>query len=103
MDRSVSPAVSPSLIGIFFSAPSLVIVGLIAVTLFSFTVGRQSNPDDLDKVAIAIIAAAFVKTALVIEYFMEVRRARWPVRVIGLAWGILVGCGILAFYPLGLV
>ena len=102
MDRPVPAAVSSPVRKVFFSPPSLVFAGLIAATLFSFSVGSESNPDNLKRVAAIIIAVAFIKTSLVIEYFMEVRHAYWPIRLIGLAWGMLVGFGILAFYPLGL-
>jgi hypothetical protein len=79
----------------------LVWLALVLVSFISWGVGlehgvaRGAGPDFA---MAAVLAVAFAKTQLVGTYFMELRMAPWPLRLVFSAWVVAVGGAIVAMY-----
>lgn len=73
---------------------------LIAATLVSWTVGEDhGNGHTARQVAtVVVLLVAFVKARLVGMYFMELRHAPIPLRVLFETWCLVVGGGIIVLY-----
>jgi cytochrome c oxidase subunit IV len=98
MDRPVSAAVPRALSRVFIDPSTLVFALLLIVTVLSFRVSGGAMNIDGARASALILAVAFIKTGLIIEYFMEIRHAPWMVRVGAVSWWLVVGAAVIATY-----
>lgn len=72
---------------------------LMCATLASWLIG--SNGDSLGVwSAAAILGFSFFKVRLVIQHFMEIKHAPWPLRLICEAWVLVTLSAMLVLYYL---
>ncbi len=74
---------------------------LIAATALSWWLGMGPLEDVAETRHLAttgMMLIAFIKTHLVLQYFMEVRTAPWILKRICELWGIVACTGVLLFY-----
>lgn len=73
---------------------SVVWVVLILLTVVSLWVGTDHGVDDVQVAGVAVLVVAFTKVRFVGLYFMELRHAPVPLRLIFEAWCVAV-CGVV--------
>ena len=73
---------------------------LVAATGLSWWMGSDGGGPETDfrLVSTALIAVAFIKVRFVLRYFMEVRTAALPLKLIADAWVVLVCGAVLVLY-----
>ena len=73
---------------------------LVAATGLSWWMGAGSGGpgSDFRLVSTVLIAVAFIKVRFVLRYFMEVRTAALPLRLLADAWVFSVCAAVLALY-----
>lgn len=73
---------------------------LVAATGLSWWMGSDGGATDADVrlVSSALIAVAFIKVRFVLRYFMEVRTAALPLKLLADAWVLIVCGAVLALY-----
>ena len=98
MDRPISAAVSRALSRVFIDASTLVFALLLIVTVLSFRVSGGAMNIEATRASALILAVAFIKTGLIIEYFMEIRHAPWQARACAVICWLGVGTGVIATY-----
>jgi Prokaryotic Cytochrome C oxidase subunit IV len=76
---------------------SLVWVGLVLVALVSWWLGTGHAVGD-KVAAIILLAIAFTKIRFVGMYFMELRGAPLPLKLIFQAWCLVVCCVLIGMY-----
>lgn len=76
---------------------------LVAATGLSWWMGSDGGGPgpDVRLVSSALIAVAFIKVRFVLRYFMEVRTAALPLKLLADAWVLIVCGAVLALYWLG--
>lgn len=76
---------------------------LVAATGLSWWMGSDGGGPgtDVRLVSSALIAVAFIKVRFVLRYFMEVRTAALPLKLLADAWVPIVCGAVLALYWLG--
>jgi len=76
---------------------------LVAATGLSWWMGSDGGTpgSDLRLVSSALIAVAFIKVRFVLRYFMEIRTAALPLKLLADAWVLIVCGAVLALYWLG--
>lgn len=74
---------------------TLVWAVLVTATFGSWWLGTGSDSGDETAAGLTVLALAFVKVRLVGLYFMELRDAPLPLRVMFEGW-VLVVCGVVA-------
>lgn len=82
-------------------APTLVWLILSGATFLSWWFGTGHAAHAQDQIVptmMGLIVLAFVKVRLVIMYFMEIRHAPLPLRLICEAWVLLVCAALLILY-----
>lgn len=100
MDRPVSASVSGALSRVFIDSSALVFALLLTITVLSFRLSGGALNINTTRASVLILAVAFVKTGLIIEYFMELRHAHWLVRVGAVSWWLGVGAAVIGVYLL---
>ena len=70
---------------------------LVLSTLLSWWVGG-STFNNANVSSVIVLAVAFFKVHLVGNYFMELRHAPWPLRMIFQAWLLIVGVAMIVVY-----
>jgi hypothetical protein len=76
-------------------------VVLVAATLLSFWLGTDHGLGSAEARGVLILVVAFVKIRFVGRYFMELRTAPTPLRVLFEGWCLAVCLALIAFYLLG--
>ncbi|MGR9090952.1 MAG: cytochrome C oxidase subunit IV family protein [Gammaproteobacteria bacterium] len=73
---------------------------LVAATGLSWWIGSDGGGPETDfrLVSTGLIAVAFIKVRFVLRYFMEVRTAALPLKLIADAWVVIVCGAVLALY-----
>ncbi len=73
---------------------------LVAATGLSWWMGSDVDATQADfrLVATALIAVAFIKVRFVLRYFMEVRTAALPLKLLADAWVVIVCGAVLTLY-----
>ncbi len=77
---------------------TLVWLGLLAATAFSWAFGQESFFADPRNAGVVILAIAFLKIRFVMLDFMELRHAPLGMRAAGEAWAIGIGGVLIALY-----
>lgn len=84
-------------------APSIVRTGattawaaLMAATLISWWMGEGHGPQTV--AAVGVIGVAFLKVLVVGRYFMELRYAPYPLRLVFTGWAVAVCCALIVMY-----
>jgi hypothetical protein len=78
---------------------AIVWVALMTSALLNAWLGDGHGPAKV--AAVAVIVIAFVKVRLVGHYFMEVRGAPLPLRVVFDTYIGVVSCGLIGIYLIG--
>jgi len=76
-------------------------LALSVATGISWWLGTESSMTPRQLATVGLTLIAMIKVRLVILYFMEVRTAPLPLRLICETWVIAVGAVIIGFYLLG--
>ena len=73
---------------------------LVAATGLSWWMGSDGGAPETDfrLVSTVLIAVAFIKVRFVLRYFMEVRTAALPLKLLADAWVVIVCGTVLALY-----
>lgn len=71
---------------------------LIAATLVSWWLGTDHGVDDVRTASVAILLVAFVKVRFVGMYFMELRHAPLPLRLLFEGWCAAVCTTVIVMY-----
>ena len=71
---------------------------LVGATALSWWLGTDHGVDDQKLAAVAVLLVAFVKVRFVGMYFMELRNAPIPLRLIFEGWCIVVCAGVIGMY-----
>ncbi len=76
---------------------------LVAATGLSWWMGSDAGGpgSEVRLVASALIAVAFIKVRFVLRYFMEVRTAALPLKLLADAWVLIVCGAVLTLYWFG--
>ena len=75
--------------------------GLIAITAFSYWLGTNQGTSDHKVATVALMAVAFTKVRFVGMYFMELRGAPLPLKLLFQGWCVVVCCAVLTLYLAG--
>jgi heme/copper-type cytochrome/quinol oxidase subunit 4 len=94
MEASAVPAGSSPLATLLRSPITLVWFFLVAATAVSWYLGTDHAVDNEDAASAAVLIVAFVKVRFVGMYFMELRHAPTPLRLIYEIWCLVV-CSVV--------
>ena len=87
---------------IAWNTSTLVWLALSAATAVSWWLGTQDATAPVanaqNALAMTIILISFFKVWLVIRYFMEVRDAPLPLKILANAWVVVVCLAVMAFF-----
>lgn len=92
------------MINFFRQAPTIVWLILSGATFLSWWFGTghvAHTADETAPMTMGLILLAFIKVRLVILYFMEIRHAPLPLRLICEAWVLVVCTALLVLYGHG--
>jgi len=84
----------------FLNARTAALAILLAATTVSVRLGGSAGAKAGTALSIAVLVIAFAKALVVINEFMEVRRAPLPLRVAAFGWAIAACTAIVILYPL---
>ena len=76
----------------------LIITGATAFSWWLSTTMPVEQSESNSNTTMLILLIAFIKVRLVIMWFMEVRTAPLPLRIIGEAWGLIACTAVLVLY-----
>ena len=74
---------------------------LVAATIVSWAVGGGHGAGGHEAATVAVLAVAFVKVHLVGLYFMELRSAPVPLRLLFEGWVVVTGSVLIGLYLSG--
>lgn len=100
MDRAIPVDLPVLMKELVLDKVTAIWVGLICATGLSWWLGTDGS-ENIGATAIssvALLVIAFIKVRFVIQYFMDARRAVWPLRLITELYPILVCSAILTIY-----
>lgn len=80
---------------------SVVWLGLIAMTLLSWWLGTDHGIKDVQAASVLVLLVAFAKVRFVGMYFMELRHAPTPLRLLFEGWCGVVCTAIVVMYLAG--
>lgn len=84
--------------GLLRSPITVVWVFLIVATLISWYLGTDHAIDNADLAGAAVLAVAFIKVRFVGAYFMELRNAPIPLRLIFECWCLVVATTVIGMF-----